>query len=605
MWRDDILQANLSVLDSIYPELAKRVRATQPPPPERFVFQPHPEGGWTCRDARNRDIHGPASAQSGVDSVLAGKNIPSIGLFLVVRPGLGYLPHALYPVLRKGRDAQRMFIVEDRWDLLRASFSLIDWRDLLRSDRVILCVADDPGKTIVDFFVKNPIGMLQGLSLLPGSNLLPEDIQLMQEIAYTLAAMGAKVQESTQGFLRDIHTHYAKRKEELDRNPEAKRKVLLVQPEHDYLAARMIGAFQESGWDAEQFLVNQRLANFLNPWLWLIYVRERFPDVLFWMNRNTLSPTGAVHLRNLPIPKVLWYLDNPLRVKVSKEELEATDLILSFDRGYLDRLEAMSGKPTYHLPNAPGLKVVRDLEAEGPPPERTGPEVGFVGALAADRFQAVREFWLERMPEFVEKLDGIVGAHLENAEPGLEARYVDAGCLDILPYEGFVVLYLEERATYLSRKRFLEAVADEGLVTYGAPEWKNPEIAGFLAPCFSGTAPNYEKDLAGVYFNTKININVFHVQCLNSTNPRVYDVLLTGSFLLTEYRPILEEEFEIGTHLDVFRTPEELREKVQYYRANPEKREALAREGQKLVREKYTFRHRMQQVMEFVKQLSL
>ena len=605
MWREDILQANLSVLDAIYPALAARVRSTEPPAPDRFPIQPHPDGGWTCRDPLGRDVHGPTSPNDSIQQILSGKDLSAPGLFLVVRPGLGYLPHALYPILRKGRNAQRMYIVENRWELLRASFALMDWRDLLRSDRVILVVDDDPGKAIVNLFVTNPIGMLQDVSLLPGANMLQEDVQLLQQLATTLSEMGTRIQESTQGFLREIHQHYAVRRRDFQSAPKAKRKVLLVQPEHDYLASRMIEAFQENGWDAEQHLINQRLSNFFNPWLWLIYVRERYPDVLFWMNRNTLSPEGSIHLRSLPITKVLWYLDNPSRVKVSKDELDATDLILSFDRGYLPHLKSLSGKPAYHLPNSPGLKIVRDLEADGPPPTRTGSEVGFVGALAADRFKAVQGFWLERKPEFVSLLNEIIEAHIQDPEPGMEQRYRNTGGLETLPYEGFVVLYLEERATYLIRKRFLESIADLGLKTFGASEWADSEIAGFLAPCYSGWAPNYEKDLAEVYFNTKINVNIFHVQCLDSTNPRIYDVLLTGSFLLTEYRPILEEEFEIGKHLDVFRTPDELREKTEYYLAHPDERETMARAGQTHVRNHYTFAHRMELVQKMIQNLEL
>lgn len=605
IWCEDVLAANLSVLDSIYPNIAKRVRATPPPDPNRYRFTPHPEGGWTCRDCRGVDVHGPTAPMAAAEQSLSSEDSQSPGLFLIVRPGLGYLPQALYPRLRKGRNAQRMLIAEDRWELLRAAFALLDWRDMLRSDRVILVAPDNLGQAVVDFFVGNPVGMLQGLSLLPGANLAPEDVALIQQLTLALSEMGVKVQESTQGFLREIKRHYATRKQRIGENPDEKRKILLVQPEHDYLAGRMIRGFKQAGWDAEQFLVNQRLANFLNPWLWLIYVRERFPDVLFWMNRNTISPEGAAYLKDLPIPKVLWYLDNPSRVKVSKEELQATDLILSFEPGYLPFLEEISGKPAYHLPNAPGLDVVRNLQTEGPPPERKGPEVGFVGALAAHRFQEVRGFWLERDPEFVKTLDGIVDAYLENPEVGLREGYIQAGLLDRLPYEGFVVLYLEERATYFHRKRFLEAIAGEELQTFGAPEWSDPEIAGSLASCHAGWGPDYETQLADVYFNTRININLFHVQCLNSSNPRIYDVLLTGSFVLTEYRPILEEEFEIGKHLDVFRSKDELRDKVRYYREHPEEREVIAREGQRRVLENYTFEHRMRRVIELVKALEV
>ena len=113
----------------------------------------------------------------------------------------------------------------------------------------------------------------------------------------------------------------------------------------------------------------------------------------------------------------------------------------------------------------------------------------------------------------------------------------------------------------LPRLRHLKLVKNLGLITYGGIEWANAEWAEDLVPCFSGQTPRYREDLPGVYYHTKINVNIFHAQCINSTNPRVYDVLAAGGFLLTEYKPILEEELTPGRHLVTFRSPEELREK--------------------------------------------
>jgi spore maturation protein CgeB len=100
-----------------------------------------------------------------------------------------------------------------------------------------------------------------------------------------------------------------------------------------------------------------------------------------------------------------------------------------------------------------------------------------------------------------------------------------------------------------------------------------------------------------------INLNVFHEQCADSTNSRVYDVLAAGGFLLTEDKPCLSREFQPGRHFATFSSPAEAREKVEYYLAHEDEREAMAREGQRHVVENHTFVHRCRELLKLVQPL--
>jgi len=347
----------------------------------------------------------------------------------------------------------------------------------------------------------------------------------------------------------------------------------------------------------ETFQGNQRLLHFLNPYIWLVYAREHYPDVLLWMNRNTLSPEGVENLRHFPIQKILWFLDSPKRVQTAREEIEASDFYFSFDPTYLPYLEELGGKKGAQLSTAAGIRPLPSCQPGANWPQRQGPPAGFVGALAAQRFQAVREYWLRKDPEFVDILDSVVEDYLCDPSRSLEERFDASPGRNRLPYSGFVVLYLEERSTYLRRLHFLQSLRALGLRTYGGIEWGRGEWARDLQDCYSGKAPRYLEELPFVYYHSQINVNVFHVQCVNSSNPRVYDVLAAGGFLLTEYRPILEEEFKIGEHLVCFRDPEELRAKTEYYLHHEEEREAIARAGQKFVLEHAMYRQRIQRML--------
>ncbi|HPO08046.1 MAG TPA: glycosyltransferase [bacterium] len=594
-----LFRANLNILHQVYPDLAKKLETFEYGASKRFAITPHPDRGWTCIDREENPehaIHGPQDPWAQVENYLLNIDLIEPELILIYRCGLGYMPQLIYPQMRSGRHAQRLLITEDRWEVLASSFWLLDWTDILRSDRVIFLHSEESAQSIMQFFVTNPIGMLPVLTLMPGCNMSETDRKVFAALQERMGQLGKEIRVQTEGFLHELKGHYATRRESIQsETPEPPAKILFVEPEHEYLAKNMIESLREMGFRSDMYTGNMRMLHFVNTWLWLVYTAEHHPDILLWMNRNSLSPIGKRFLDDLPVTKAIWYLDNPERVKVSIEELEATDMVFSFDHSYLPLLREMGSESVHTLHNAAGLLPAVRLD-ENPLP-RNGPEAGFVGALAANRFIPVRRFWLERDSEYVTILDGIVDDYLADPSKTLAYRYKNSAAIERLPYSGFPVLYLEERATYLRRLRFLQAIKDMELKTYGAPEWASPEYAKDLVPCYAGKAPDYHRDLPQLYYDTKININIFHVQCIDSPNPRVFDVLACGGFLITEYRPSLEECFQDGVELRWFRTKEELAELVAYYREHPDEREEIARRGQEKALAHHLAKNRMETMM--------
>ena len=85
---------------------------------------------------------------------------------------------------------------------------------------------------------------------------------------------------------------------------------------------------------------------------------------------------------------------------------------------------------------------------------------------------------------------------------------------------------------------------------------------------------------ADLYADSQITLNV----SLNGDlNLRVFESLAAGGFLLTDELPAhsgLPQLFEAGKHLDTWRTPDELIEKIRYYRAHPAEAQRIRKAGQ-------------------------
>lgn len=90
------------------------------------------------------------------------------------------------------------------------------------------------------------------------------------------------------------------------------------------------------------------------------------------------------------------------------------------------------------------------------------------------------------------------------------------------------------------------------------------------------------EQLHGLLVNSKIVININRTHFYGAgtgINLRVFEALAAGAFLLTDYCDELEDLFEIGQEIEVFRSNQELAEKVNYYLEHPEKRLEIAKQG--------------------------
>jgi len=97
-------------------------------------------------------------------------------------------------------------------------------------------------------------------------------------------------------------------------------------------------------------------------------------------------------------------------------------------------------------------------------------------------------------------------------------------------------------------------------------------------------------EMAQAYAQSKIVVNA----CINrDVNMRVFEALASGALLITDEAEGLEDLFEDGVHLVVYRNDEDVLGLVERYLADDEARERIAAAGCAFVHEKHTYDHRM------------
>lgn len=116
------------------------------------------------------------------------------------------------------------------------------------------------------------------------------------------------------------------------------------------------------------------------------------------------------------------------------------------------------------------------------------------------------------------------------------------------------------------------------------------------------------EDCVKIFNATKVNLNLHSsiqsdelVTNGDFVNPRTFELAACGAFQLVDERALLGEAFEEG-ELTTFISLQDMLDKIDFYLANPEKREAIAQKAQARVLADHTYQARMRSLLEFTAQ---
>jgi hypothetical protein len=106
------------------------------------------------------------------------------------------------------------------------------------------------------------------------------------------------------------------------------------------------------------------------------------------------------------------------------------------------------------------------------------------------------------------------------------------------------------------------------------------------------------EEVGRVYSQSRI---VFNCSIAGDVTMRIFEGTACGALVLTDaIANGLDELFEIGREIVVYRDDADLLEKIAYYLAHEEEREAIARAGQKRTLKEHTYVHRAAKLVEIV-----
>lgn len=109
-------------------------------------------------------------------------------------------------------------------------------------------------------------------------------------------------------------------------------------------------------------------------------------------------------------------------------------------------------------------------------------------------------------------------------------------------------------------------------------------------------------EAAEKFCKSKICLNI---SMTDDINMRTFEIMGTGSFCLTNWIPTMEDVFEDGKHLVLYKSLDEAVDKAKYYLAHDAEREKIALAGYEEVMAKHTIDKRVDRILQAAHNLTL
>jgi spore maturation protein CgeB len=151
---------------------------------------------------------------------------------------------------------------------------------------------------------------------------------------------------------------------------------------------------------------------------------------------------------------------------------------------------------------------------------------------------------------------------------------------------------------YPNRQAIFEQISEYELGIWG-PGWNRAKLSPQLRRCVRNSVGITPLEWVKIYKSSKIMLAVHFceegISC-HQVSPKVYEALSCRSFVLSDDQRDLRTIFQVGKHLEVFTSVQELKSKIDFHLEHPEMRQEIALCGHEEVLAHHTYTHRVKQL---------
>ncbi|NQU05713.1 MAG: glycosyltransferase [Calditrichaeota bacterium] len=353
-------------------------------------------------------------------------------------------------------------------------------------------------------------------------------------------------------------------------------------------------AFRQCGWQIVKIPLDPP-EEFIEKLLMAVVTLR--PDLLFTVNHLGFDCEGALTelIESIELPVVSWFVDSPAYILLDHTK-NASPFVITpiWERHYLSFLKDFGFQHSFHLPLAGDTDV-------------------FKKPLGTVKHKYPIAFVGDSMIYAVEKWRGMCGA-IPNADliinEAAELLMNDRSRDPLVKTDvNMSSLYIEEQLTLAStvvleatrryRQKLVNRLSDSGLHIFGDIDgWR--QYAPHDAKLHGSV--DYYNELPELYGQTTVNLNFTSLQMPTAVNQRVFDVPLSGGFLLTDEQEDLQMLFNSG-NIATFSDAGELPPMTTWYLARDSLRKKMIRNARMRIFAAHTYKHRIDDVIHQARRL--
>lgn len=374
----------------------------------------------------------------------------------------------------------------------------------------------------------------------------------------------------------------------------------------------VIDGFRKNGYRVDEF--NEKMKE---PDYDTVYLKKLSEAILAGNYEFVFSinffPIVSKLCNALRIPYVCWLVDSPVFQMYSETVKYECNRIFIFDRALYQQFYPQNPTGIFHLPLATNTehwdKVCREMTVS----ERVKytVDISFVGSLYTEKCPYNQ---IKMMPEYLQGyLEGIMQAQLkiygynflaEVLTPEIIEQFKTVVTWETAPedYEiddaMFIANeYLGVKVSEMERIQLLNRLAKHFSVYFYTQS--DTSMLENVIDCGSAES---RFEMPKIFHCSKINLNPTAKSIRTGISQRVWDIVGTGGFLISDYQTELEEHFELGTEIETYRSLEELEDKCHYYLEHEDIRKKIAQKGYEKVKQYHTYETRIKEMLRILNQ---
>lgn len=345
--------------------------------------------------------------------------------------------------------------------------------------------------------------------------------------------------------------------------------------------------------DNEQHDFEAFVKNLLND------IAQFKPDFILTINHLGFDKEGWLTelLSQIEIPYVSWFVDSPhVILSTFKDNVSDFCNIFLWDNDYTNDIYTQGYKNIDYLPLATSKEIFFDKNLP------MIYDVSFVGSSMVYAIHKNLKSFVHR-PDLLALIEEVAEIFLT-----LNSRNV-RDALHVLKNQGFEFTFEDQdqlddfmaavlwRSTQIHRFKGILKLKDFNPVISGDPNWDRLLPLGYRII----RERWYYDNLCDFYNQSKINFNMTSRQMKNAVNQRVFDVPAAGRFVLTDYKPQLEEIYDLKEEIVCFHDIEEIPDLIRYYLNHDNERQHKAIKAQEKVLAFHTYENRIHQMIKIMK----